>query len=159
VHPCTDKVSSAGVAVSHRFSRVQLGATLRLFVSRASASVRLLSGLAVIAGCASDDPCEAARQKLDMCKDEIQKAVAISGFVSFPVTFSGECTGTNRCLAECARDVGCSELAYAISGGPTDPNAPPISGRFLGCALHCLGNPSPPPLEAGREAGTDSGID
>ena len=136
MHPCTHKVSSAGVAVAHRFSRAQLGATLRSFASRASVCVRLLSGLAVIARCASDNPCETARQKLDTCKDEIQKAVAVSGFVSFPVTFSGECTGTNRCLAECARDVGCNELAYTISGGDTDPNAPPISGRFLACALH-----------------------
>jgi hypothetical protein len=101
----------------------------------------VLCALVVLAGCSSDDadePCEAARKKLAACKNEIDEAIAISGMVSLPVTFTGECTGRNLCVAECARNPDCTELAAGISGGISDPNAPPMTGEFLGCALGCL---------------------
>jgi hypothetical protein len=109
----------------------------------------------LIIRCSDDDPCEDARHKLDSCNSEIQRAVAAHGYASFPLTFEGECSGKNRCIAECARNVGCDELASTIAGESTDPNAPVMSGEFFGCALRCLGELTPSPRDAGTDAGRD----
>ena len=103
-----------------------------------------------VEGCSDDpDPCESARQKLDSCKEEIRKVVAAQGYAPFPVTFTEECTGDLRCLAECARNATCTELAYGID--PTlDPNSPaPPSSAFAPCARRCLARDSDT-LEARR---------
>src|SRR5512139_3736942 len=97
---------------------------------------RLFVALGVAAGCSSDgeDPCERARAKLDACDGEIAAAVARGGgFVSFPVTFEGECTGRNRCFSECVGDLDCRELAALIAGSATDPNAEPVGSAGTRC--------------------------
>lgn len=100
-----------------------------------------LGGL--LAGCGDQDPCEAAKERLDSCESEIQEAVEQKGHASLPLAFTGkgECTGRDRCVAECIDGASCSELAEVVTGSTriTDPNAEPVATapRFK-CVIDCL---------------------
>jgi len=92
----------------------------------------------LVAGCADD--CDEAKDKLDSCRDEIARAAAGHGFLALPITVTDDCSGQNRCIAECVNATSCPAIAYVVAGTEPDPNPPPPAGaaEFSRCLTTCM---------------------
>ena len=99
----------------------------------------LLLGLVVLrAGCA--DECDNAKDKLDSCRDEIARAASGRGFLALPITVTDDCSGQNRCVAECVNATSCPAIAYVVAGTESYPNQAPPAGAnvFSNCLTSCM---------------------
>ena len=96
----------------------------------------LLAGLMV--ACETESVCEEAVDKLEECNGGLPEGQP--GFNRLPLAISrDDCSGTNECLAKCVAPASCAELKYAVQGGSTDPNSPPVLNgpKLLACLLAC----------------------
>jgi hypothetical protein len=91
----------------------------------------------LLAGCA--DECDDAKDKLDSCRDEIARAAAGRGFLALPMTITDDCSGQNRCMADCVNATSCPAIAYVVAGTEPDPNQAPPAGasEFSSCLAAC----------------------
>lgn len=91
-----------------------------------------------MAGCATD--CDEAKDKLEHCHDEIYDTAGATTVHPVPITFNDDCSGENRCVAECVNATSCEALAFVLNH-VSDPNRsiPAGTEEFSRCYAKCTG--------------------